>query len=134
MPLSADQNNVIRGELKKAAMPAIWTYEVQRGKHKGARKPITYSGLRRVIRNALSEADIKDFRIHDLRHDFATKLLRYTRNLALVKAALGHGDISSTVRYAHVLDEEIAQGMQGLGTKLPEWSQNPVSNTQRSRK
>jgi site-specific recombinase XerD len=115
-------------------MPAIWTYEVQRGKHKGARKPITYSGLRRVIRTALSEANIKDFRIHDLRHDFATKLLRHTRNLALVKAALGHGDISSAVRYAHVLDEEVAQGMQNLSAKLLEWSRNPVSNTQSSKK
>lgn len=134
MPLSPDQCKVIRAEMKKAAMPIVWTYEVQRGEHKGMRMPITYSGLRRIIRKALSEAGIADFRIHDLRHDFATKLLRHSRNLALVKTALGHGDISSTVRYAHVLDEEVAYGMQNMGSRIPEWSRNPVSKARKAKK
>ena len=49
--------------------------------------------------------------IHNLRHDFALKLLRSSRNLALVQKALGHSDIKSTVRYAHVFDDEVVEAM-----------------------
>jgi len=63
-------------------------------------------------RRLRKRAGIKDFRIHDLRHDFATKLLRSTRNLKLVQKALNHRDITSTLRYAHVLDEEVADAME----------------------
>lgn len=56
--------------------------------------------------------------IHDLRHDFASKLLQHTRNLALVKDALAHSYFKSAIRCAHVLDHELAEGMQGMA--LPE--------------
>ena len=55
-----------------------------------------------------------DFRFHDLRHDFATKLLRETGNLKLVQKALNHASIKTTTRYAHVLDEEVADGMEAV--------------------
>ena len=35
-----------------------------------------------------------------------------TGNLKLVQKALNHKDIKTTMRYAHVLDEEIAEGME----------------------
>ena len=54
------------------------------------------------------------FLIHDLRLDFASKLLRATGYLALVKNALKHADISSTIRYAHVLDEDVREGLEIL--------------------
>ena len=52
-----------------------------------------------------------DFRFHDFRHDFATKLLRETGNLKLVQKALNHADITTTARYAHVLDEDVAAAL-----------------------
>jgi len=53
-----------------------------------------------------------DFRFHDFWHDLATKLLRETGNLKLVQKALNHGDIKSTLRCAHVLDEEVADAVE----------------------
>lgn len=123
VPLSPSQIAVIREEVKKSPLPQVWTYETQRRPAKGIRRPITYSGLRRAIRKALQDAGITDFHIHDLRHDFASKLLRHTRNLKLVQEALGHSDIASTIRYAHVLGDEISAGMEGMGgAGVPEWS------------
>jgi len=87
---------------------------MQRHPNRGKRQPITYNGFRRTMTTALKAAGITDFRIHDLRHDFASKLLRATRDLALVKTALKHADISSTVRYAHVLDEDVREGIAAL--------------------
>ena len=47
-----------------------------------------------------------------MRHDFATKLLRKTRNLKLVQKACHHSKVTTTAKYAHVLDDEVAAGME----------------------
>jgi integrase len=57
---------------------------------------------------------VADFRFHDFRHDFGTKLLRESGNLKLVQKALNHRDIKSTLRYAHVLDEDVAAAVERL--------------------
>jgi integrase len=107
---------------KCPSQSAIWTYERQRHRAKGARAPITYSGLRRVIQNTLAEICMTDFHIHDLRHDFASKLLRNCKNLAAVQKAMAHSDIKSTLRYAHVLDDDVAAAMNTM--PIPEWPRN----------
>jgi integrase len=53
-----------------------------------------------------------NFRFHDIRHDVGRKLLRDTGNLKLVQKALNHADIKTTTRYAHVLDEEVAEALE----------------------
>ncbi len=116
VPVTREQMTVITQEAKKAPGKAVWSYEMQRHPNRGKRQAITYTGFRRTMTTALKSAGITDFRIHDLRHDFASKLLRATRDLALVKNALKHADISSTVRYAHVLDEDVREGLEALET------------------
>ena len=74
----------------------------------GERYPITKNGLNTCWRRTRTAAGLADFRFHDFRHDFATKVLRETGNLKLVQRALNHADIKTTARYAHVLDEDIA--------------------------
>lgn len=87
------------------------------GRERGAHYPITYSGLKTQWKRIRAKADVKDFRFHDFRHDLATKLLRETGNLKTVQKALSHADIKTTTRYAHVLDEEVAEAMEKLGKK-----------------
>jgi site-specific recombinase XerD len=69
---------------------------------------------------------VTDFRFHDFRHDFATKLLRETRNLKLVQRALNHADIKTTTKYAHVLDDEVAAGLDAM-QKSRRKSRKPTS-------
>jgi integrase len=59
-------------------------------------------------------AGIMGFRFHDVRHDMATKLLRETGNLKLVSRALNHSDVRTTARYAHVMDDDLADALQRL--------------------
>ena len=116
LPVTREQMRVIADEAAKAPGKAVWSYEMQRHPNRGKRRAISYSGFRRTMTTTLKTAEIMDFRIHDIRHDFASKLLRATRDLALVQKALRHADISSTIRYAHVLDEDVRDGLEALET------------------
>lgn len=51
---------------------------------------------------------------HTLRHTFAIDLLRETKNIKLVQKALGHADISTTMIYTHIVDDELETAMKGL--------------------
>jgi integrase len=53
-------------------------------------------------RQALKDAELTDFRFHDLRHTFASWARQSGADIADVKDALGHSDISMTMRYAHI--------------------------------
>jgi integrase len=70
------------------------------------------SAVKEEWRRMRKRAGVESFRFHDFRHDFATKLLRETGNLKLVQKALNHADLKTTGRYAHVLDDEIADAME----------------------
>jgi integrase len=59
---------------------------------------------RRSFATAAKEAGLGGLglRFHDLRHSFASWLLNQTGDLELVRQALGHRNIQTTVRYAHL--------------------------------
>ncbi|WP_244443104.1 site-specific integrase [Bradyrhizobium sp. Ai1a-2] len=81
---------------------------------RGERYRLTYNGAKTAWQRMRANAGLIDFRFHDFRHDFGTKLLRDSRNLKVVQKALNHRDIKSTLRYAHVLDEDVAAAVQQL--------------------
>jgi integrase len=93
----------------------VFTYVVRRtrdGRVLGERHPLTYSGVKIAWQRLRKRAGVVGFRFHDFRHDFGSKLLRETGNLKLVQKALNHADLKTTTRYAHVLDDEVAEAME----------------------
>jgi integrase len=93
----------------------VFTFVADRtvaGRVKGRRYPMTYHGARSAWWQMQKRSGVVGFRFHDFRHDLATKLLRETGNLKLVQRALNHSHIETTVRYAHVLDDEVADAME----------------------
>ena len=87
-------------------------------------EPMTYRSLSAAFVKACSKAGVVGLRLHDLRHTAATRLLRSTGNLKLVSRLLRHSDVSTTAKYAHVVDDDLREAMNAMGPqKVP--SQGP---------
>lgn len=56
----------------------------------------------------------KPLTVHSLRHTFGTLLYRATKDLLLVSRALGHRDVKSTTRYAHLSDHILAKAINRM--------------------
>ena len=86
----------------------------------GQRYPFSDTGWRKIWKRALGQARIADFRFHDLRHTAGTRITNASRNLRVTQRTLGHKNIATTQRYAHVLLDDVAAGMQAASRNLPE--------------
>ena len=64
--------------------------------------------------SALKRAEIENFRIHDLRHTFASWLVMQGESLYVVKELLGHASITQTEIYAHLAPSQTAVAVQRL--------------------
>lgn len=97
----------------------VFTYVARYGNRRmgivrAQRYPITYNGTKTAWQRIRADSGVTGFRFHDFRHDFGSKLLRTTGNLKLVQKAMNHRDIKSTLRYAHVLDGDVAAGVEQM--------------------
>jgi integrase len=72
---------------------------------KGIRLPeriFPHSDLKKAFKGALETAKIINFRIHDLRHTFASYLAMNNIPLTVIKDLMRHKSFDMTLRYAHL--------------------------------
>lgn len=72
----------------------------------------TYTRLEDAWREARGAAGLKDFRFHDLRHTFASRMAMGGYSLAEIAAALGHRTFAMVQRYAHLTDSHVHTAMK----------------------
>ena len=84
--------------------PKLWLFTSKDGAH-----PISDATVQKIFYAAKSRAAItKDCGIHGLRHAFATHLLEAGVDVHTIQRLMGHGHISSTLRYFHLARKHLA--------------------------
>jgi integrase len=78
-----------------------------------------YTDVKKSFSAACREASITDFRFHDLRHTFGTRLADAGVDVVKIKELMGHSSIVTTMRYIHATD----QGKRGAIVVLSEYRQ-----------
>lgn len=61
--------------------------------------------LRQWFREACDAAKVANFRWHDLRHTFASRLVMAGADIRAVQELLGHASIVMTMKYSHLSSE-----------------------------
>ena len=65
-------------------------------------------------------AGLGDFRLHDLRHSFASFLVNRGARLYQVQRLLGHTNLRSTQRYSHLSPERLGETAEIVASILKE--------------
>jgi integrase len=89
-----------------------------------------FNNIKKSWAALLKEAKVFSFRWHDMRHDFASKLVMRGVDLFVVSRLLGHSSFAMTQRYAHLAPRI----MQDAVNKLLEKSGEAISFEKASRK
>jgi integrase len=70
--------------------------------------------LRGAFENSVLKAKVADFRFHDLRHTFASRLAQNGVDPYAIQKLMGHKTFTTTQRYAHHYSESLRGGIRSL--------------------
>jgi integrase len=77
-----------------------------------------FQGVDKVWREVRQAAEFPTLRMHDLRHSFASIGLARGDTLPLIGAILGHADVKTTSRYAHLADDPVRTAADGIARTI----------------
>jgi integrase len=83
-----------------------------------------YTDIKKSFKCACGNAGIKDLRFHDLRHTFASRLVRAGVDLITVRDLLGHFSVRVTQRYTHTGKDQKQRAVDLLTAKSQKRPQN----------
>ncbi|MBP1558628.1 MAG: tyrosine-type recombinase/integrase, partial [Oscillospiraceae bacterium] len=83
-------------------------------------RPITSGMLNKIFKQILKDAELPNVRFHDLRHTYATILLKKHIPAKIVSNMLGHSSIGITMdTYSHVMTEMQDSAIDAVDTLFP---------------
>jgi len=97
--------------LNAEALSAVKQWQSQRG---NSGRIFDVNGVKSAWGRLLEAAKVENFRFHDLRHHFASRLVMAGVDLNTVRELLGHADLTMTLRYAHLAPAHLAAAVEKL--------------------
>lgn len=77
-----------------------------------------FVGLNKIWERLRAKAGLEDVRLHDLRHGFASMGAGSGESLIVLGRLLGHADVATTNRYAHLSDDPIRAAADRISGSL----------------
>ena len=102
---------VLRGIAREEGNP--W---VIRGRRPGSRLASLHFPWGRIRKRA----GLDDVRLHDLRHSFASGGLLVGEGLPMIGKLLGHSQVQTTARYAHLADDPVKAAANRISGRIAE--------------
>ena len=75
-------------------------------------------GLDHAWRTVRAAAGLEDIRLHDLGHSFASPALALGETLPVIGKLLGHTQVQTTARYAHLANESVKASGSRVGDSI----------------
>jgi integrase len=121
---NGEARSVPMNQVLTATLKAVNLQKIEGDRVFSNRQGTAYRSFRTAFERAVRKAGIKDFKFHDLRHTFASRLVMAGVDLPTVKELLGHKDIKMTLRYAHLSSDH----KQAAVRKLEQFAPKVPSN------
>ena len=102
---------VLRGIARKEDNPWVIT-----GRRPGTRVASLHFPWGRLRK----KAGLEDVRLHDLRHSFASGGLLVGEGLPMIGRLLGHSQVTTTARYAHLADDPVKAAADRIAGRIAE--------------
>ncbi|PHS05880.1 MAG: integrase [Blastopirellula sp.] len=77
-----------------------------------------FAGIEKIWRKVRKKWEMPTIRIHDLRHSFASIGVANGTSLPVIGAILGHREVSTTQRYAHLADNPVRAATDVIAAQI----------------
>ena len=104
-----------RAVIEQLPRTGRWVFPAHR-----ARKPLCTGAFDAFWWRIRAEADVRDVRLHDLRHSYASIAIMQGESVATTGRLLGHSSSVTTLKYAHLSDSSVREAVDVLGAVLAE--------------
>ena len=114
----AKTNKTRRVPLNSEAIAVLRDWMMRTGRRTGpvfpSRKGASLGHFRKSWASLVEQAEIENFRFHDLRHHAASRMVMGGVDLYSVARVLGHSSTIMTQRYAHLAPEHLQRAVEVL--------------------
>ncbi len=86
-----------------------------------------YTGTSKVWSKLRKGSPLEKYRLHDLRHSFASIAVENGSSLPIIGKLLGHKNFATTQRYAHLADDPLRQVTNSAGSLIAKATQTILS-------
>src|SRR5262249_11547468 len=108
VPLSEPALALLNGLYKESDRGAVYVFPVPRADGYRAE-------LKKTWVQICKTAKIRNCRIHDLRHCYASLLASSGHSLPVIGRLLGHTQAQTTLRYSHLIDKVLKEATEKAG-------------------